>query len=221
MSEPAPERNPDLELQEDQPAQRRTWLVQRLGWVVMGAVVLGGLSGVLGKSPLVVVRPAAVYFFLLLVFRLAGRRTLAQLSNFDLILLLIVGDATGNVLMGGDESMLSLALVVLTLVGLTVLMASLESRWPAVGRVVNGQPLVLVRQGELLTEQLRRSRVTREDILQAARQQQGLGSLKEIRYAILEVGGNISIIPWPVTLAAGSSGNPLQHAAKESVGSAT
>lgn len=185
-----------LELEEDPPAQRRTWVLQRIGWAVMGLILLGGLSGLLGKSPALVLRPAGIFFFLLLVFRLAGRRTMAEVSNFDLVMLLVVGDAAGTVALGDDHSPLSLVLVVLTLVGLTVLMASMESRWPVIGRALNGSPLVLVRNGQVLTEQMRRARITRDDVLQEARQQHGLANLGQIRYAILEGGGHISIVPW-------------------------
>ena len=75
-----------------------------------------------------VIRAAAVYLFLLLVFRLAGQRTLAQITTFDLVLLLIISEAIQQALIGNDNSMTNAALVVLTLAGLNVALSILKQR---------------------------------------------------------------------------------------------
>ena len=83
-----------------------TWL-QRLGSVLLLALVVLGAAGVLGDRASVVVRAAAIYLFLLIVFRIAGRRTLAQTTTFDLVLILVIGDATQQALLGTDTTMAS------------------------------------------------------------------------------------------------------------------
>jgi uncharacterized membrane protein YcaP (DUF421 family) len=142
-----------------------------------------------------VLRGAAVYLMLLVVFRLAGRRTLGQMTNFDFVLLLIISEATQNAMIGDDYSVTNGMLVVLTLVGMNVLLSHVK-QWSRVAEVwLDGTPTVIVEQGEPKTEIMKRERVDEEDVLAAARERQGLERMEQIKYAVLETSGGISIIP--------------------------
>ena len=142
-----------------------------------------------------VFRAFSIYLVLLLVFRLCGRRTLMQLTSFDFILLLIIGEATQNAMLGDDYSVTTGVLAIVTLVGTDIVLSYWKHRSPALERWLDGLPLILVNQGTPLKLLMDRARVDEDDILAAARRSQGLERMDQIKYAILEVGGGISIIP--------------------------
>ncbi|HEX5549961.1 MAG TPA: YetF domain-containing protein [Nitrospira sp.] len=142
-----------------------------------------------------VVRGAAVYLMLLVIFRLAGRRTLAQMTSFDFILLLIISEATQNAMIGDDFSFTNGALVVLTLIGLDVLLSHVKRWSPAAEIWLDGRPTIIVEQGRPNYEIMNRARVDEKDVLAAARETQGLERMDQIKYAVLETSGGISIIP--------------------------
>jgi uncharacterized membrane protein YcaP (DUF421 family) len=142
-----------------------------------------------------IVRGLAVYLFLLILFRIAGRRTLGNITNFDFVLLLIISEATQNAMIGNDYSVTNGFLVILTLVGLDIVFSFMKQRFPAMERYVDGLPLVLVDQGRPLKELMTRARVDEQDILASAREKHGLERMEQIKYAILETNGMISIIP--------------------------
>jgi uncharacterized membrane protein YcaP (DUF421 family) len=144
-----------------------------------------------------VIRAAAVYLFLLIVFRLSGQRTLAQITTFDLVLLLIISEAIQEALIGTDNSMINGALVVLTLASLNVMLSLLKQRSKTAERVLEDVPLVLVAEGRALKERMDKVRIDEDDILEAAREIHGLERLDQIRFAVLERSGQISIIPNP------------------------
>jgi uncharacterized membrane protein YcaP (DUF421 family) len=142
-----------------------------------------------------VIRPALVYLFLLLLLRLTGKRTLAQITTFDFVLLLIISEASQQALIGEDNSMINGAIVVATLIGLNILMSLLKQRSKWFDRLLDDIPLVIVADGKPLKERMDKSRVDEEDVLDAARETHGLERLDQIRHAILERDGKISIIP--------------------------
>ena len=153
-----------------------------------------------------VIRAVVVYLFLLLVFRLSGKRTLSETTNFDLVLLLIISETTQQAMVGNDHSMTNGVVLILTLVGADILL-SLAKQWsPAVDAWVDGVPLILVRDGKMIHERMNRERVDANDILEAAREQQGLERLDQIRYAVLERSGKISIVPRRETVSARGAG---------------
>jgi uncharacterized membrane protein YcaP (DUF421 family) len=142
-----------------------------------------------------VLRGAAIYFFLVVLFRLAGKRTLSDVTTFDFVLLLIIGEATQQALLGEDFSLTNAFLVILTLIGLDIAISLWQQRWPRLGKWIEGVPLVIVEDGRPLHERMRRARVSEDDVLTAARERQGLARMDHIRYAVLERSGGISIIP--------------------------
>jgi uncharacterized membrane protein YcaP (DUF421 family) len=142
-----------------------------------------------------VIRAIAVYLFMLVLIRIVGRRTLTEATTFDLILLIIVSEATQNALLGNDNSMTNSFLVITTLIGIDILFSLWKQRLVYVQKLLDGVPLVLVEDGELLQDRLQKSRVGEDDILMAARESQGLERIEQIRFAVLERNGRISIVP--------------------------
>src|SRR5688572_3868525 len=141
-----------------------------------------------------VLRGLIVYFFLLVVFRLSGKQTLSQTTSFDFVLLLIISETTQQAMVDNDHSVTNGFLLIITLVGTTILLAALKQFFPRLEAVLEGQPVIVVERGELLHRVMQKSRVDKQDILFAARKQQGLERLDQIKYAILERDGTISII---------------------------
>lgn len=142
-----------------------------------------------------VLRATAVYFFLLVIFRIAGERTLANLTTFDFVLLLIIAEATQQGLIGDDFSVTKVFLVVTTLVGIDIGLSILKEKFPMLDKLVEGVPVVIVEHGRPLKDRMRRARVDESDVLAAARERQGLQRMDQIMYAVLERTGEISIIP--------------------------
>jgi uncharacterized membrane protein YcaP (DUF421 family) len=144
-----------------------------------------------------VLRASAIFVFLLLVFRVTGKRSLAQITTFDFVLLLIIGEATQQALLGDDFSVMNAWIVIATLMGLDLLLSQLKHRFPGLDPVIDSVPLVVVADGKLIEERAGHERVDLEDVLAAAREKHGLERLEQIKYAVLERIGGISIIPAP------------------------
>jgi uncharacterized membrane protein YcaP (DUF421 family) len=138
---------------------------------------------------------AAVYIVLLVIFRVAGKRTLNDMTTFDLVLVLIISEAVQQGLVGEDYSLTNAFLLVATLVAIDVLLSLLKHRFPAFGKALDGRPVVIVRDGELLERVAAKERVDEEDVMSAARCLHGLEHMAQIKHAVLEAGGKISVIP--------------------------
>jgi len=142
-----------------------------------------------------ILRAGVIYVFLLVVFRIAGKRSLAQITTFDFVLLLIIGEATQQALLGDDYSVVNACIVIATLILLEITLSHVAARFPAVDRAVEGLPLIVVDNGKLLNDRLRRERLDQSEILAAARELHGLERLEDIKYAVLERSGGITIVP--------------------------
>jgi uncharacterized membrane protein YcaP (DUF421 family) len=142
----------------------------------------------------IVLRALVIYLIVLLLFRLSGKRTLAQVTTMDLVLLLIISEATQQALLGDDYSITTAALAILTLVFLDRMFDLLKFRFTGFSRLAEGTPLVLVEHGTPMQERLRKEHISTDDILAAARKSQGLLRMDQIEYAVLESSGGISII---------------------------
>ena len=141
-----------------------------------------------------VFRGAAIYVVLLIVIRLSGRRTLAQMTPFDLVLLLIIAETTQQALLGDDFSIVNAVVLIVTLFTIDILLSFVKERWRTAERLIDGVPTVLIVDGEPDERALVRSRIQLKDIMEAARAQHGLERLNQIKFAVLEAGGNISIV---------------------------
>lgn len=142
-----------------------------------------------------VLRAAGIYLLLMVVFKIAGRRALLQMTSFDLILLLIISEATQQALLGDDFSVTGASLTIITLIVIDILLGKLKTQFPFVEQLLEGGPIILVENGNELHKRMKVAGISREDILEAARSSQGLMSIEQIKYAVLEVNGHISIIP--------------------------
>lgn len=142
-----------------------------------------------------ILRGATIYLIVLVVIRLSGRRTMAETTTFDFVLLLIIAETTQQALLGEDYSITNAALLVLTLAGLDILMSFAKGRFEALEHAIDGVPIIVVENGRPLHDRLRKSRIDEQDILTAARRLRGLERMEQIKYAVLETDGGISIIP--------------------------
>lgn len=142
-----------------------------------------------------VIRAAVIYAAILLFFRLAGRRTVAELTNFDFVLLLIVSECTQQALLGEDFSVTTALLAILTLVMLDVALGLLKQYSRRLDKWSSGEPLVIVEDGRPNRYLMNKARIREDEVLEAARLSQGLERMDQIKFAILERNGGISIIP--------------------------
>jgi uncharacterized membrane protein YcaP (DUF421 family) len=142
-----------------------------------------------------VIRALVVYFFLMVVFRVAGRRTLAEMTGFDLILMLIISETTQEALIDDDKSLTNAALLILTLVGTNIVLSVLKYYSSTLDKWIDGRAFIIVENGKCLKDRMARARVDQGDIMEAARRNHGLKTLDQIKYAVLERDGQISIIP--------------------------
>jgi uncharacterized membrane protein YcaP (DUF421 family) len=141
-----------------------------------------------------VIRAAVIFFFIFLVTRIAGRRQLSDLEPFDVILLVVLGDLVQQGITQSDESVTGTLIVISTVTLLSVSVGWLSFRFGRVRLITEGEPIILIHDGQLVEPNLRRERLTRSDLEEEARRQQ-VTSLDEVRWAILEDGGTVSIIP--------------------------
>lgn len=144
-----------------------------------------------------VLRAAAIYTFLLVLFRIAGKRSVAQITVFDFVVILIVAEATQQAMLGNDFSVTNAFIVVSTLIAIDLGLSLVARRSTFLEKLTEGVPLVLIEDGTIHHERLRKSRLTIDDILESARQSQGLERMDQIKYAILERSGGVSVIPKP------------------------
>jgi uncharacterized membrane protein YcaP (DUF421 family) len=140
-------------------------------------------------------RVLAMYIFLLLIFRIAGHRTLGEATTFDFILLLIISETTQQAMVGNDPSLTNAFLLIITWVGIDISFSVWKQRFKRLDQWMEGLPLVIVEEGRLLKDRMEKSRIDEEDILSSARQSHGLERMEQIKYAVLERSGGISIIP--------------------------
>jgi uncharacterized membrane protein YcaP (DUF421 family) len=140
-----------------------------------------------------VLRAIALYLLIFAVTRVIGRRELSSLAPFDLILLIILGDAIQQGLTQDDYSVTGAFIVVATLAVLQVGTSYVAFKWPRARSVLEGKPIVLVEDGSLIESNLKRERITAEELAEEARHQQ-IDSIKKIKWAILESSGKISFI---------------------------
>ena len=142
-----------------------------------------------------VIKGAVVYLFLLIIFRIMGRRSMAEITTFDFVLLLIIGEATQQALLGDDYSITNALVVIIVLVGVDLLLTFVKGKFEIFDKMIEGAPLILVDKGVMLKVRMKKAGIEEDDILEAARVLHGLEEMKQIKYAVLERDGNISIIP--------------------------
>ena len=142
-----------------------------------------------------VIRGLAVYIFILIVFRILGKRSLKEVTTFDFVLLLIISETTTDALIGEDFSLTACFIMVCTLVGTDYVFSKIKEKSKGFELISEGAPLVIVEKGKPLKGRMEKSRVDDQDVLEAARILHGLERMEQIKYAVLERDGSISIIP--------------------------
>jgi uncharacterized membrane protein YcaP (DUF421 family) len=141
-----------------------------------------------------VIRGLIIYVVVLAAMRAAGRRSVGEMTAFDLVLLLIIAETTQQALLGDDFSLTNAIILIVTLFSIDILLSFLKERWPAADKVMDGRPTILMSDGQIDEAALKYTRLGELDLLEAARRE-GVATLGEVRYAVLEVNGDISIIP--------------------------
>jgi uncharacterized membrane protein YcaP (DUF421 family) len=141
----------------------------------------------------IVLRGIVIFAFLYVLMRLIGRRELSTLEPFDLILLIILGDAVQQGLTQDDYSLTGAMLAVGTIALLQIGISYTSFRFPRLRPFLDGQPLVIVQDGKPIDRTMRRERITLADVAEAARKQ-NIASLDEVKWAVMETSGSISFI---------------------------
>jgi uncharacterized membrane protein YcaP (DUF421 family) len=141
----------------------------------------------------IVLRGIVVFVFLFVLVRVMGRRELSSLEPFDLILLIILGDAVQQGLTQDDYSLTGAMLAVGTIATLQVATSWLNFRVPRLRPILDGEPIVIVQDGRPIERNLRRERLTHDDLAEAARTQ-GIAKLDDVAWAVMETSGTISFI---------------------------
>jgi uncharacterized membrane protein YcaP (DUF421 family) len=144
----------------------------------------------------IVLRAALMYFFVLLVTRIVGRRELSSLQPFDLILLVVIGDLVQQGVTQSDYSVTGLLIAVGTIALLQTATSYLGFRSKKAGLVLEGEPIVVVEDGQLLEQNLKRERIAASEVIESAREQ-SIGSLDEVAWGILETSGKLTFIKKP------------------------
>ncbi len=140
-----------------------------------------------------ILRPLIVYLFLLVAFRFSGKRELSQATLFDFLILLLISNVVQNAIIGPDNSILGSFAGVATLLTLSWGLNRLTARNKTARKFLEGAPTLLVHHGLVLDNAMRKESVATNDLLTALREQ-GIASVSEVRYAILELDGKISVI---------------------------
>jgi uncharacterized membrane protein YcaP (DUF421 family) len=144
----------------------------------------------------IVFRGIFVFFFLYVLMRMMGRRELSSLEPFDLILLIVLGDAVQQGLTQDDYSLTGAFLAIGTIAILQLAVSYANFRFPKLRPVLDGEPIVVVQDGKPIERNMRRERVTIEDLAAAARQQ-NIAKLDDVQWAVMETSGAISFIKKP------------------------
>jgi uncharacterized membrane protein YcaP (DUF421 family) len=141
------------------------------------------------------IRGAVIYLVVLIVFRIMGKRSLSESTTFDFVLLLIISEVTQQALVGQDYSLTGSIILIVTLVTFDLIFGVLKDQFKTFGKIAEGVSLIIVEKGKPLKERMSKCHIDEEDILEAGRLQFGLERMNQIKYAILEKDGTISIIP--------------------------
>jgi uncharacterized membrane protein YcaP (DUF421 family) len=140
-----------------------------------------------------ILRPVVVYFFLVIGLRLAGKRELAQLNPFDLVVLLTLSNTVQNAIIGDDNSVTGGIIGAATLLLVNYMVVRFLFRHEKLDRLVEGESCVLIENGKILENKLAQEVLTLEE-LEAAAHKQGLGGLNEVERAVLEPSGTITFV---------------------------
>ena len=141
-----------------------------------------------------ILRSVVVYLFLLIAFRVTGKRQVGQLTPFDLVLLLLISNVVQNAVIGNDNSLGGGIIGAVTILAVNYAVVELTYRSKRLRRLLEASPTILIHNGKVLHQNLARERVTMDDLLAALRRN-GIADVVHVRVAVLEENGGISVIP--------------------------
>lgn len=141
-----------------------------------------------------VFRALVIYVLVMALVRLSGKRAVGQFTPFDLVLVILIGNAVQNGINGGDNSLTGAAIMASTLIALNYLVALLTARFRGVEKVVEGVPVLLARDGHVFAQVLRRELVSQDDFDEALRLN-NINDVGDVEIALLETNGRISVVP--------------------------
>jgi uncharacterized membrane protein YcaP (DUF421 family) len=142
----------------------------------------------------IVLRASVAYLFILFLMRVVGRRELSSMEPSDVILLVVIGDLVQNGVTQSDDSVTGIVLAAGTIGLLATATAFVTFRSKRIRNVIEGEPVILVQDGRLIERNMKNERLTEDEILEQARLQQGVETLDEVKWAVLETSGSISIV---------------------------
>src|ERR1044072_7567148 len=142
----------------------------------------------------IAIRAALAFAFIFFLTRVAGRRDLSSMEPFDLIMLIVLGDLVQQGVTQSDYSVTGLVLAAGTIALMQILVSYLNFRFKRARTVLDGEPIVLIEDGRVLTRNVHRERITRHELEEQARLSK-IESLDKVRWAVLETSGQISFIP--------------------------
>ncbi len=135
----------------------------------------------------------AVYFFIILAIRLFGKKELAQLSVYDLVFILLISNAVQNAMVGPDSTLLGGLVAAASLFVVNYVLKKAQVRFPKFGKAIQGEAVMLVFRGKLLSSHLKKTGITEDELMEVIREH-GVASIAEVDLAVLEVDGNVSVL---------------------------
>jgi len=134
-----------------------------------------------------------VYFFIILAIRLFGKKELAQLSVYDLVFILLISNAVQNAMVGPDSTLTGGLVAAGSLFVINYILKQLQLRYPKFGKAIQGDAIMLVFQGKILSSHMKNAGITEDELMEVIREH-GVASVSKVDLAVLEVDGNISVL---------------------------
>ena len=135
----------------------------------------------------------SVYFFIILAIRLFGKKELAQLSVYDLVFILLISNAVQNAMVGPDSTLTGGLVAAGSLFVINYILKQLQLRYPKFGKAIQGDAIMLVFQGKILSSHMKNAGITEDELMEVIREH-GVASVSKVDLAVLEVDGNISVL---------------------------
>ncbi|MEI6101138.1 MAG: YetF domain-containing protein [Eubacteriales bacterium] len=134
-----------------------------------------------------------VYIFIIIAIRITGKKELSQLSVIDLVFILLISNSVQNAMVGPDTSLLGGLVAAAALFAVNFVLKDLIYRFPGLGKLLQGQPIMLVYNGKLNADNMKRARLSMAELEEAIREH-GVSGVSDVNLAVLEVDGNISVL---------------------------
>ena len=141
----------------------------------------------------IILSSIAVYFFIILAIRLFGKKELAQLSVYDLVFILLISNAVQNAMVGPDSTLTGGLVAAASLFVVNFILKKLQFHFPKFGKAIQGEAIMLVFQGKILSSHLKNSGITEDELMEVIREH-GVAAVSDVDLAVLEVDGNISVL---------------------------